>query len=865
MGALRWQTHLNPVLGAGLILGLVVWLIILYRRLRKQHPAKQAIMLLVPKMLIVLLVILAYFDPLWTVIQRPGKNRKLVVLVDTSSSMEVEDKPESTRAERAARLVEELNQKLESSYIDFDNLAFDMEVHELAKRNEGQAGARNSKKQFAAFGPTEEARLPRVTYGGQVRETDLGKCLVTMADRLDSAAPTGGESSYMGVILITDGGDEAVQNVRLPDVPVYITGVGSEPETWNDIVITTVDAPEVVEELSDFEVAADIVVRSVSGDFAARAGQVRVGLEEESPEGWQVRATELVDLAGPPAQSLVRRAGSKARARFRVEAGPPAQSLVRRAGPPPRLASGDAGASSSANLDQTTAPVSRQENEAAGPPAQSPPAQSLVRRAGLGMKKYRVRVETIEGELSELNNARTFTVEIRKSALPVLLFAQEVGWDFSMIRKELARDPLMALTSLFRISDDRFIVQSSRNEGGQNLEAGFASDKASPPEADLIKAGGAGLGLFRCVIVGSLPASQWQKEQLQALVEYVRQGGAVIFLGGEHSFGRGGYSGTVIEPLFPWQISDAEPELQTGRFTVSVPLSAVNHSIVSEMSQLISQAGAAIESINLCGPLRSGAISLLDASVGGKTVPVVALQRYGQGQTMAIATNTLWKWTYASLALGQAYGHFWRQAVRSLSQWEEGERFIGVKWDKKDYRPGEKAVTTIRVAGRYNPGQLHLKATLKMADSQLDTPNSQLVIPVEPVVGSAERRAVQDNTFIAEMVFSKRAEYLFEVHAYVGEKLLESYEKTLLVGPRLNEGANLEVDHAFLDDLAVRGGGAYFREADFDGLIETLRSRLMDYAVSLEIPLVQDRYIYLLIFLIILMLEWTLRRKMNLF
>jgi hypothetical protein len=244
--------------------------------------------------------------------------------------------------------------------------------------------------------------------------------------------------------------------------------------------------------------------------------------------------------------------------------------------------------------------------------------------------------------------------------------------------------------------------------------------------------------------------------------------------------------------------------------------------------------------------------------VGSKTVPVIALQRFGQGQTMAIATNTLWKWTYASETLGQAYGHFWRQAVRSLSQWEEGERFIGVKWDKKDYRPGEQALATIRVAGRYSPGQLHLKATLNVTDSQLDTPNSQLVIPVEPVMG-------RDNTFSAEMVFSKRAEYLFEVHTYVGEKLLESYEKMLLVGPRLNEGANLEVDHAFLDNLAMRGGGAYFREADFEELIETLRSRLMDYAVSLEIPLVQDRYIYLLIFLIILMLEWTLRRKMNLF
>jgi hypothetical protein len=791
MEALRWQTHLNPVLGAGLILGLVVWLIILYRRLRRQHPAKQAVMLLVPKVLIVLLLILAYFDPVWSVMQRPGKNKKVVVLVDTSSSMEVEDESKSTRAQRAAGLAEELTQGLESSYIDIDALEFDLEVRELTGRNKRQGGAE------------------------EVRETDLGKCLVTMADKLDSTAPawTGpavDRSSYVGVILITDGGDEVVQDVRLPEVPVYITGVGSEPETWNDIAITTIEAPEVAEEQSDFEVAADIVVRSVSGDFAARAGQVKVRLEEKNADGWQVRAAEVVDLAGV-----------EARAKFRVQAG-------------------------SADLEQTGL------------------QQTQSSAAGLGTKKYRVRVETIEGELSELNNARTFPVEIRKTALPILLFAQQVGWDFSMIRKELARDPLVALTALFRISEDRFIVQGSRHEGDENIEAGFPSSKAGPPEADLIKDDGAGLGLYRCVIVGSLPASQWQEEQLQALVEYVREGGAVIFLGGEHSFGRGGYSGTVIEPLFPWEISDAEPELQTGQFTVSVPLSAVNHSIISETSELIGQAPGSggsrtaptIESINLHGPLRSGAVSLLDASVGNRTVPVVALQRYGQGQTMAIATNTLWKWTVGSEVLGQAYGHFWRQAVRNLSQWEEGQRFVSVKWDKKGYRPGEQARATIRVGGRYNPGQLHLKATLKAAEASDEQVAKS--VPVEAVMG-------RENTFSAEMVFSKRAEYLFEVHAYLGEKLLESYEKTLAVGPRLNEGANLQVDHAFLDNLATRGGGAYFREADFEELVETLRSRVMDYAVSLEIPLVQDRYIYLLMFLVILMLEWIVRRKMNLF
>ena len=548
MGILRWQTHLNPVLSAGLILGLGVWLIILYRRQRRQYSAKEAAVLVVPKILIVLLLILAYFDPVWNVMQRPDENQKVLALVDTSSSMEVEDKVEGSRGKRAGGLLEELTQELRSSFIDFDTLKFDSEVRTSASSVEP----------------------------GQVRETDLGKCLVTIADKPDPAAlglskPAVGGSNYMSVLLLTDGGDEVVQNVKMPEVPVYIAGVGSEPETWNDIAITRVEAPEVVEEQSDFEVTAEVIARCSSYAFATGAERVNVRVEEKDGQDWETRDSKLVDLAG-----------ARARVKFIVKS----------------------------------------------------PSE-------MGTKKYRVRVETIDGELSELNNTRIFSIEVRKNTLSVLLFAQQLGWDFRQIYKELSDDTSVALTALFRVSSDRFIVRGSRQKGDDNLEAGFPSTKGL-------------LGLYKCVIVGSFPTTQWRQEQLQALVEYVREGGAVIFLGGEHSFGRGGYSRTVIEPLFPWRISAGEPELQTGQFTVNVPISAANHSIVSETSRLISQSsGAFIESINLSGSLRSGAVNLLDASVGNRTVSVIALQRFGEGQTMGVATNTLWKWTQTSDVLKQ--------------------------------------------------------------------------------------------------------------------------------------------------------------------------------------------------------------------
>ena len=733
MEVLRWRAHLHPVLAAAMVLILAAWLIFLFKRQRASRSLRQTAILLLPKVLIVLLLILAYFDPVRSVIRKPKKDKKIMVLVDSSSSMDCEDEPGGRRVERANKLLQKLSQQLES-LIDIETLHFDMDVHESG----------DSKPET-----------------DRIRGTNLAKSLVTMAD-------TASDAEYMAAILLTDGGDELVRNPRLPQVPLHVASVGTSPETWDDLAIADVTAPTIVEAGGKLEVSADIQARFGSREFRTKVQMARVRLEEKQQDQWQVRGSEYVRFDNP-----------KTRARFSVDA----------------------------------------------------PAEP-------GPKVFRINVQNMPGELSELNNTRNFELEVREDTLHVLFFAQELGWDFAMIRKELARDPSVELTALFRVSEQRFVVQGSRQPGDEQLEAGFPKSKGV-------------LDLFKCVIVGSFGASQWRQDQLKALSDYVRDGGAVIFLGGEKSFGQGGYAGTSIEPLFPWRISSAQSKFQIGQFSVSVPPAAMANTIIAETARIISQEeSASVESVNLEGPVKTGAVTLLEALVAGRSVPLISMQRFGQGQTMAIATNTLWKWRRASAELIEAHGHFWRQAVKNMTGWEEGQRFISVTWDQEQYNPGDSAAATIRIAGRHEADKLNLKAESTVEGKT--TP-----VSVEPVMG-------RGNTYKAKVAFTKSAEYAFELQAMVGERILESYQRKIAVGTKLNEGANLEVDHAFLSSLASQGGGMYFPEGQFDSLIGTLRSRLLGRVVSMEIPLIQDKFIYILIFVGILMLEWIIRRKMNL-
>jgi hypothetical protein len=308
MEVLRWRTHLHPVLAAAMILILAAWLIILFKRQRTNRSLKQTALLLLPKVLIVLLLVLAYFDPVRSVIQKPKKDKKIMVLVDSSSSMDCKDAPAVSRGDRASRLSVDLADKL-GSLIDLEIVNFDMDVH----------GA----------GDTQASAEP-------IRGTNLAKSLVTVTN-------TANNSDYMAAILLTDGGDELVRNPRLPQVPLHVASLGTSPQTWDDLSVTAVTAPSVVEAGAKLEVSADILGRFATKDFETKAPMVRIRLEEKQPDQWQARGSEFVRFDNP-----------KSRVRFSIDA----------------------------------------------------PSEP-------GTKTYRINVQNMPGELSDLNNTRNFDLEVR--------------------------------------------------------------------------------------------------------------------------------------------------------------------------------------------------------------------------------------------------------------------------------------------------------------------------------------------------------------------------------------------------------------------------------------------------------------------
>ena len=227
LAMLVWKPHLGTLANSLVILGVMVWLYVMWRRYRKRYTVRKTLLLLAPKLVVTLLVVLALMDPAWRDVRPSDDTQRVAIITDISTSMDVADDGTYTRVTRARKIEGEMVGELRGT-TGLENYRFDVDI--LGSEDEPTKG---------------------------IRHTDLGRTVVSLSERKDV-------SDCKAVILLTDGGDEVIRSQRLPPVPVFILGVGTDPSTWDDLEISNAEIPEEVELDTPFKVSADIIVHSAS-------------------------------------------------------------------------------------------------------------------------------------------------------------------------------------------------------------------------------------------------------------------------------------------------------------------------------------------------------------------------------------------------------------------------------------------------------------------------------------------------------------------------------------------------------------------------------------------------------------------------
>jgi uncharacterized membrane protein len=208
-------------------------------------------------------------------------------------------------------------------------------------------------------------------------------------------------------------------------------------------------------------------------------------------------------------------------------------------------------------------------------------------------------------------------------------------------------------------------------------------------------------------------------DYLENIRSYVEGGGGFAMLGGAASFSSGGYYGTPVAAVLPIELFgpfDSGPLLDTQKFSPQLTDAGLSHPVTS-LRYLPADNAAVwrqlpqLEGVNLVAGAKPDATVLAVhprlRTKAGKPMPVIVAGEYGKGRSLAVTTDTLWRWGFIAAARpgddGRQYTKLWENAMRWLIQ-DPDLRNLHVDSDTVEYAPQTPVRVSVRLLGRdYQP------------------------------------------------------------------------------------------------------------------------------------------------------------------
>ncbi len=415
------------------------------------------------------------------------------------------------------------------------------------------------------------------------------------------------------------------------------------------------------------------------------------------------------------------------------------------------------------------------------------------------------------------------------------------------LRRALAPDENLQVVVLQRTAPDKFLRLDV--DTGDELLGGFPSTRE-----DLFR--------YRGLILGSVEASYFTRDQLAMIADFVGQrGGGLLALGGRFALAEGGYGGTAVAEALPVILEEplAEPHDAFTAVKVRPTVAGAGHPAAQIRAE--GETGQAswdsLPPLSIMNPIRRvkpGATTLLSGSadLGGEQV-VLAYHRYGRGKAVAFPVTDSWMWQFhADIPLeDQTHEVFWRQLLRWLVDGVPEHVEVRLEPEQAEVGEGVRVVAEVNDSSFLEVNDARVEATVTAPDG------SQEVLALEWTVQ-------QDGEYAARFVPTLEGAYEVRVAARRGERAeLGAGAAYLGVGPSPEEYFDAHLRTSFLERMARETGGRYYQPSTVATLPEDIRYAGAGVTLTEE----RDLWDMPVLFLLLVALvggEWVLRRRRGL-
>jgi uncharacterized membrane protein len=342
----------------------------------------------------------------------------------------------------------------------------------------------------------------------------------------------------------------------------------------------------------------------------------------------------------------------------------------------------------------------------------------------VGLKSLSLSVPVQAGENLTSNNLTNLSLKVARDKIRVLMVSGSPSMNYRFLRTALKADPSVDLLSFVILRTPSDIINVPTNE--QSLIP-------FPVETLFIKE----IKNFDLVIFDNFRYLLYlSPHHLEGIKEFVRGGGAFALIGGPGLQTEGRFTMTPISEILPVRFAekdlyrrDPPTGVRLGRRGTVHPITRLASEIKGDEtdSRRLWRDMPPLDGINLV-EAKSSATVLLESSEG-LPWPILTVSSYGEGRSLALATDYSWKWYMGPVARGEGnltYLKFVDRMVRWLTKdpglepvqitLPEGPGLAGqemevrIKFQEEGLSPGPRSTISWFVL---SPDGLKVESTLK--------------------------------------------------------------------------------------------------------------------------------------------------------
>ncbi|MFQ5913059.1 MAG: glutamine amidotransferase [Nitrospinota bacterium] len=473
----------------------------------------------------------------------------------------------------------------------------------------------------------------------------------------------------------------------------------------------------------------------------------------------------------------------------------------------------------------------------------------------VGLLRLSVEAFSQLGEHTRANNSVDFSIQVLRDKHRVLYVSGRPSWNYRFMRRALKLDPgidLVSFVILRTINDEVDIPQSELSLISFPTERIFTRE----------------LNNFDLLIFDNFSFRPYFPfYYLENVAKFVEQGGAFLMLGGDSSFGAGGYNDSPLESILPIEMN------RTPRNYVLKPVGAAlteagkTHPITRlspdpEENLKIWKSLPQLRGYNPSARAKSGATTLAVRGSGdaaGDGAPLLAVMEAGKGRTMAILSSSFWRWSFEMVGRDQGnrpYLNLVKRAVDWLVKSPSLDR-ARLSSLRREYKAGEETEVRFRVLdSRYQPA-----AGAEVRGALIDPSGNRVPLKFSP--------AREPGLYVAHPRLRTPGSYRVQAEARRGDRALGESELLLDAQTFNVEEEDAAPRPEFLRALARTSGGLFFEAAAFDAEAASRVAKLLTSRT--RVNLVQERELavwkieYAFAALVLLLgAEWLLRRRRGL-